>query len=126
MFFSLSSTDSYSAYACTFEVLNLTCPSEKTISVTSAYFAQYNEPCESYDCCTPYPGDCSELMETEAPLSWTALLATCNNRTTCSIENPGVSVQSCAEPYNSDYAIAYYSCLPGTVKINPLFDVLGA
>ena len=105
-------SDSFSAFAYTLDTITLSCTGEKNISLLSAYYAQYKDPC-SDECCTLHPDDCSELMEDNAPVDWAALQLACNNQSSCTYTNPGSTVPSCADPYYSDYAIVYYSCLPG-------------
>ena len=102
----------YMAFACNQDIISLSCPSNRTINVTSAFYAQYTQAC-SDTCCPPYPGDCKESMEENAPVDWNALTTVCNNQTSCQFENPGRDVESCEEPYHSNYALIYFSCLPG-------------
>ena len=105
-------SESFSEYACTFESMSLNCTGGKNISLLSAYYAQYQGLCTE-GCCVPHPADCSELMEENAPVDWAALQLACVNQTSCTFTNPGGTVGSCAYPYYSDYAIVYYSCIPG-------------
>ena len=102
----------FSVYGCILDFLNLDCPTSYSINVTSAYYGQYFTTCVE-DCCEPDIQDCVELMETNAPLDWAALKATCDGQQTCSFQNPGRSVPSCDDPYMSDYLLVYFYCLPG-------------
>ena len=89
------------------------------IYVISAYYAQYTQTC-SDSCCPPHPGDRKESMEENASVDWIALTLVCNNQTSCEFENPGRDVPSCAEPYQSNYALVYFSWLPGMCSLSSI------
>ena len=102
----------YIAFACNQDFISLSCTNNRTINVTSAYYAQYTQAC-SDACCPPHPEDCKESMEENAEGDWYILTSLCNDQTSCQFENPGRDVPSCVEPYQSNYALVYFSCLPG-------------
>ena len=101
-------------YACDANILTISCAERnKTIRIDSAYYGQYYGRACAEDCCAPYPEDCVESMEVHAPGDWYILTTTCNGEETCQLQNPGTDVLTCLAPYDSDYALVYYSCIPG-------------
>ena len=80
-----------------------------------SFFLFFKDPC-SVTCCSPHPEDCGESMEEHAHSDWLTLKDTCHNKTSCSFENPSGSLESCDEPYLSDYMIVYYNCFPGIFR----------
>ena len=101
----------FTSFACTSDIVTLSCPSNRTIFVTSAYYGQYNIPCG--DCCPPNPGlDCTVDMEENRPSNWFTIKALCDNQTSCQVDNFGSAIDECQEGYNSDYAQVFYDCLP--------------
>ena len=105
------------AFACNQGIISLSCTNNRTINAISAYYAQYNQNCSNI-CCPPHPEDCKESMENNASVDWIALTLVCNNQTSCEFENPGRDVPSCVEPYQSNYALVYFSCLPGVCLLS--------
>ena len=62
--------DSFTTFGCDLDWMDLYCPENQTISLTSAYYGQYYYDCSS-SCCAPHPwDDCSELMQQYAPVDW--------------------------------------------------------
>ena len=104
-------TDSQIGFACDLDIVTLFCADNKTIDISSAYYGVYAEACPS-DCCAAAAADCTEDVETTAPLDWQDLVNICQNQTFCQFEHPGRSLGSC-EPVLSDYIIVSYACLPG-------------
>ena len=60
-----------------------------------------------------FPADCTESLETNTPQDWTALNLLCNGESECMFQNEGGTVQSCEQPYQSNYLIVFYECFPG-------------
>ena len=104
----------YMAFACTNDMVTLSCPSGRTILAVSANYGQYSsEVTECTDCCAPNPEyDCTELVEENRPSDWLAIQALCNNQTSCEFENAGTVIDECEEGYASDYMQLFYDCLP--------------
>ena len=104
----------YMAFACTNDMVTLSCPAGRTILVVSANYGQYDSPnSECTDCCAPNPEyDCTELVEENRPSDWLAIQALCDNQTSCEFDNPGTSIDVCQEEYLTDYMQLFYDCLP--------------
>ena len=103
--------DSQVGFACDLNIVTLYCADNKTINISSAYYGVNAEAC-STDCCAATAADCTEDVETAAPIDWQILLLACQNQTFCQFENPGRSLGSC-QPSYSDYVVIGYSCYPG-------------
>ena len=112
--------DSQSGFACEREELILSCPSGRTILMTSAVYGQYSPiiTCET-GCCMPHPTrDCQESLEQYAPQDWAVLQLACNGLSYCNFTVPSGSVFTCEEPYYLNYMIAYHSCVPGQLSFS--------
>ena len=82
-----------------------------TVQVTSAYYGQFNETCDS-DCCVPdVNNDCIESVEENSPVDWVSLITQCNNQNHCDVLNGGGVLQSCT-PTLVDYLMINYNCTP--------------
>ena len=101
----------FTAFACTFDLTTLSCPSGRTILATSAVYGRYDKTCDD-DCCAPNPkDDCTELVEENSPSDWLAIQALCDGQTSCEFENPGTVLDDCSDQ-PSDYLQLFYDCLP--------------
>ena len=109
-------TDSQAGFACDMDIVTLFCTDNKTIDISSAYYGVYAEECPN-ECCAATPADCTESLETTAPLDWENLLETCQNQTFCQFEHPGRSLGSCEPNVYSDYVVIGYTCFPGTQQL---------
>ena len=112
----MSVADSQAGFACDLDIVTLFCADNKTINISSAHFGVYANECTT-SCCAASSGDCTESLETTAPIYWESLLETCQNQTFCQFEHPGRSLASCEPNVSSDYIVVTYTCSPGT-KLN--------
>ena len=102
----------FTSFACTSDVVALSCPNSRTIFVTSAFYGQYYHQCDD-ECCPPNPRyDCSVNIEDDTPGDWLIIEALCDGQTSCEIENLGSVISECQAGYTSDYAQVFYDCLP--------------
>ena len=103
----------FTAFACTNDIVTLSCPGGRTILTVSANYGQYSdEVTECTDCCAPNPeSDCIELVEENRPSDWLAIQALCDNKTFCQFENLGSVVNECEVGYVSDYIQLFYTGL---------------
>ena len=106
-------SDLTGSFGCNLAYVNLTCPDDKYINVTSASYGQYVTTCAEGTCCTPKPTDCLESLETNHPIDWAVLKEVCDGQVECEFINQGTSLQSCVDPYFSDFLHVYYVCEPG-------------
>ena len=102
--------DVYHAFANNGNTMTLSCPSTRTITVQSGYYGQYDVSCDQPGC-PPNPTNCKESIENNTPSDWETLTESCNEKTTCDWDISSREVASCGG--TSDYALVYYSCLPG-------------
>ena len=101
----------FTSFACTSDIITLSCPNNRTIFATSAYYGMHNIPCD--DCCPPNArDDCTVLMEEGRPLDWLGIKELCDNQTSCQLDNFGSVIDECLAGYTSDYAQVFYDCLP--------------
>ena len=102
----------FTAFACTLGSMAISCPSNRTILVTSGVYGVFDSPnSECTDCCAPNPQyDCTELVEEARPSDWLAIQALCDGQTSCEFENPGTVLDDCSDEA-SDYMQLYYDCL---------------
>ena len=105
--------DLTAAVACNLDYINMTCSDNKTINVTSAYYGQYVTACADEECCIPKPTDCTESMAENHQVDWLILKELCDGENSCSVQTTGGLVQSCVDPYFSEFTEVYYTCLPG-------------
>ena len=106
------SDDTKQAFTCVLNVATLSCPRNYQINLISAAYGQYATTCAS-QCCNPDSSDCTESLETTAPLDWEGLVESCQNKTFCQVEHSGRALGSCSEPYWSDYLAIGYNCIAG-------------
>ena len=102
----------YSSLGCYSDVLSLSCPNDRTINVSSAYYGMYDEMCDE-GCCTPHQDDCSESMAENSIGEWIILKYRCDNQTDCTYTHEGALINECEDQYVADYLQVFYSCLPG-------------
>ena len=101
----------FTSFACASDVVTLSCPNNRTIFVTSAYYGMHHIACD--DCCPPNPQhDCTVLIADHRPSDWLAIKTLCDNQTSCEFENFGSIIDDCEEGYTSDYGQLFYDCLP--------------
>ena len=101
----------FTAFACLDAIVNLTCPSGRTIMTSYANYGQYSHTCSG--CCAPNPGyDCTELVEENRPTDWAGIQLLCDNQTSCEFQNLGSVINECEAGYTSDYIQVFYDCLP--------------
>ena len=104
----------FTAFACTNDIVRLSCPGNRTILTVSADYGQYSsEVTECTECCSHNPlHDCTELVEENRPNDWLAIQALCDNQNSCEFENLGTAIDECEDGYLSDYMQLFYDCLP--------------
>ena len=104
----------FTAFACTNDMVTLSCPGGRTILTVSANYGQYNSPnSECTDCCAPNPQyDCTEVVAENRPTDWLGIQMLCDNQTFCEFENLGSTISECEQGYLSDYMQLFYDCLP--------------
>ena len=101
----------YMAFACTNDIVTLSCSTGRTILAVSANYGQYEFSCTG--CCAPNPlYDCTELVEENQPSDWLAIQALCNGQESCQFVNPGWNIDQCDASYTSEYMQLFYDCLP--------------
>ena len=107
----------FSALACVNDEVQLSCPDNKTINVTSAVYGQYIVPhlfsCPN-SCCPPNPGfDCTELVHDNSAEDWATIKLLCDGEPSCEFENIGTTFRdSCDVDNFVDYIQVFYNCLP--------------
>ena len=100
----------FTAFACTLNNVTVSCPSNRTILMTSGVYGRYSQTCD--ECCPPHPtDDCSESVEEARPSDWLAIQALCDGQELCQFENAGIFLAECACEA-SDYMQLFYDCLP--------------
>ena len=104
----------FTSFACVSDIVTLSCPNNRDVFVTSAYYGKYHDYESTCDgCCPPMPQyDCTVLIEDHRPSDWLAIKALCDNQTSCQFENFGSVIDDCEEGYLSDYAQIFYDCYP--------------
>ena len=109
----------YSAHGCYLDTVSLSCPTGKSIFVTSAVYGQFNYTCLQTDvtCCPPnIDDDCTEPMEDAAPGDWLLLKEVCDGSESCTLPMNGGVLQNCWAPSSAEYATVFYQCLPGNIR----------
>ena len=101
-----------SAFGCNLDVITLACPADKFINVTRATYGQYITAC-AVECCAPKPTDCAESLEENMPVIWEGLTDLCNGEVSCTFQIQGSILESCVDPYLSEFMQVFYSCFPG-------------
>ena len=104
----------FTAFGCLSDELVLSCPEGRTIFTTSAVYGRYDVACTPFfNCCPPDPlEDCTELVEENRPEDWLAIKLLCDNRTICTYEYGGSTIDECGINYVADYLHIFYDCLP--------------
>ena len=101
----------FTAFACTSEIVSMSCPKGRTILTTFAVYGRHDYTCG--DCCAPNPQfDCSEIMEESRPSDWQAIQELCDGQTSCQFENLGIASMTSCLRRPSEYMQLFYSCLP--------------
>ena len=100
----------FTAFACTLDIVIVSCASNRTILITSGVYSRY---LKTYDeCYSPNPiDDCSESVEEARPSDWLAIKALCDGQESCQFENAGAFLDKCSDDV-SDYMQLFYDCLP--------------
>ena len=112
---SLEPYNMYSNVGCVNDVITLSCPTNRNISITKALWGQYFRTCS--DCCPPNPAfDCTVDMETNEPALFSLLKDTCDGKETCDLEYIAYIVNDCQLEYVADYEQVFYDCLPVNVS----------
>ena len=100
----------FTTFACTLDVVRVTCPINRTILLTSGVYGRHASVCG--ECCAPNPEyDCTELVEEAQPSDWLAMQALCDGQLSCNFEIVGTVLGDCFDQI-SDYMQLFYDCLP--------------
>ena len=104
------------SFGCINDLISLSCPDNRSISVTGAYFGDYHyaSNCGS-ECCPPHPiDDCTEYVPVSQPSEWVALKYTCDNQTDCEYQYRGTTFAfNCTIGNGAPYMEIFYNCVPG-------------
>ena len=110
----MTSPESYNLFTsigCLADVLSLSCPDNKTITVTDAVYGKYADTCSG--CCAPNPADdCTENVEDNRPGDWLGIEYYCNNQNSCEYQYQGSILHECSEESVADYLQIFYDCSP--------------
>ena len=103
----------FTAFACAFENVTISCPKDRTILTTWAVYGLFDGPnSECTGCCAPNPQyDCTEIVEENSPSDWLAIQDLCDGEEVCQFETPGADLGNCSSQL-SDYMQLFYDCLP--------------
>ena len=101
----------FTTFACLADVITISCPTDRTIFITSADYAEF-PGCPG--CCgTPHPTyHCTVPVQDARPSDWLAMKLRCDNQNTCQFQVLGSLIDECQAGYVSDYLQVYYDCLP--------------